>query len=216
MKRQYSTDEEYEFYLLIRDHIDVIFDVGARNESIYIDFPGEVHYFDPVPDFINQLQTLPTKNRKSYFNKFGLSFENNIKYYYPSFESFFDRIRSCNRSDEANKRELVVRKAKDYIEEAKIERVDFLKIDTEGYEFYVLKGFEEYLSKIKIIQFEYGGTFIDNDTKLVDVVNYLKERGFENFCYLRKDGIIPIADFSDHYEYSNIVCTHKSLPVKLF
>ena len=63
------------------------------------------------------------------------------------------------------------------IEFNNIKNIDFLKIDTEGYELNVLKGFEDFLENIKIVQFEYGGTFLDNNTKLIDVINYLKEKG---------------------------------------
>ncbi len=34
----------------------MIFDVGCRSDSDYIDFTGEVHYFDPVNEFIENLK----------------------------------------------------------------------------------------------------------------------------------------------------------------
>ena len=87
--------------------------------------------------------------------------------------------------------------------------VDFLKIDTEGYELNVLQGFEDTLENVKIIQFEYGGTFLDNNTKLIDVINYLGSKGFYKFSYLTNNGTVPILDFNDHYQYCNIVCINK-------
>ena len=59
---------------------------------------------------------------------------------------------------------------------------------------------------MKIIQFEYGGTFIDNNLKMIDIVNYLKDNGFIDFSYLTRSGIELITDFTDHYKYCNIVC----------
>ena len=82
-----------------------------------------------------------------------------------------------------------------------INHIDFLKIDTEGYELNVLKVFEEYISYIDIIQFEYGGTFLDNNTKLIDVINYLKQYNFNNFSYLTSEGLSLLTDYNDHYQY---------------
>ena len=96
------------------------------------------------------------------------------------------------------------------MDENKITSVDFIKIDTEGYELHVLKGFEERIANVNIIQFEYGGTFLDNKTKLIDVINYLKEYGFHKFAYLTGSGLYLITDFTDHYQYCNIVCLNKS------
>ena len=89
-------------------------------------------------------------------------------------------------------------------------KIDFLKIDTEGYELNVIKGFDEYLFNVKIIQFEYGGTFIDNNLKLIDVIKYLEQYNFHKFSYLTHNGFVLINDFTDHYQYCNIVCINKT------
>ncbi len=77
----------------------------------------------------------------------------------------------------------------------------------------VLQGFGDYLNNIKIIQFEYGGTFLDNNTKLIDVINYLEEKGFHKFSYLTSYGKEKIIDFNDHYQYCNIVCINKNCDI---
>ena len=71
-------------------------------------------------------------------------------------------------------------------------------------------GFEDFLPKIGIIQFEYEGCFIDSDTKLSDVVEYLKTNGFHKFSYLTSTGTELITDFQDHYTYCNIVCVNQN------
>ena len=154
----FKTNGEEKFFIDIKDKVNVIFDVGCR-ESEFINFNGEVHYFDPVNDFIENLKNQKNTNKKSYFNNFGLGNENNEFYYYPKYQSFYDRINSCGMSDDSNKILLHIRKGKDYVINKNIETIDFLKIDTEGYELNVLTGFEDYLENVKIIQFEYGGTF---------------------------------------------------------
>ena len=176
----------------------------------FINFTGEVHYFDPVDKFIEELKKINNFNKKSYFNNFGLGDENKELYYFPGYESFYDRINSCYNSDDANKFLLSTKKGKDYVIENNIKNIDFLKIDTEGYELNVLKGFEDFLENVKIIQFEYGGTFLDNNLKLIDVKNYLEQKGFYKFSYLTNNGVELITDFTDHYQYCNIVCINKN------
>ena len=206
-----KSNGEEKFFIDIKDKINVIFDVGCRSDSEFIIFNGEVHYFDPVTKFIEELKNKKNMNKKSYFNNFGLGNENKQLFYYPKYQSFYNRINSCGMSDEYNKVLLYIKKAKDYVISQNIKTIDFLKIDTEGYELNVLYGFEDFLENIKIIQFEYGGTFLDNDTKLIDVKNYLEGKGFYKFSYLTNNGPVIITDFNDHYQYCNIVCINKNI-----
>lgn len=205
-----KTNGELLFYTNIKPNIQVIFDVGCRADSEFTDFEGDVHYFDPVKYFIDTLSKQPHQNKHAYFNNFGLGHDNTSVYYYPIYQSFYDRIISCKKSDASNKLLLQIKKAKDYIVEHNISTIDFLKIDTEGYELNVLQGFEECLHNVKIIQFEYGGTFLDNNIKLIDVIEYLTSYGFHTFSYLHDKGTTPITDFTDHYQYCNIVCVNKT------
>lgn len=205
-----KTNGEFNFFMKIKDNINIIFDVGCRSDSEFINFNGEVHYFDPVNDFIENLKKIKNENKKSYFNNFGLGEDNKELYYYPNYQSFYDRINSCYISDNDNKILLNIKKGKDYIIANNIKNIDFLKIDTEGYDLNVLQGFDDYLDYVKIIQFEYGGTFLDNNTKLIDVINYLQQKGFYKFSYLTNYGTELINDFTDHYQYCNIVCINKN------
>ena len=202
--------EEQEIKFLTDGNI--VFDVGCRVDSQFMDMPCEVHYFDPVHSFVDNLQSQKTANTKSYFNKFGLGEEEKQLFYYPKYQSFFDRAISCGVSDDANKITLNIKKAYDYINDNNIKNIDFLKIDTEGYELNVIKGFEEKINIVDKIQFEYGGTYKDNKTRLIDVLSYLESYRFTNFYYLRKDGLETINNYEDHYQYSNIVCFRKEIP----
>jgi FkbM family methyltransferase len=203
------TNGEVAFYNLIRNNIRTIFDVGCRSDSEFTTFKGEVHYFDPVAHFIENLKTQKNSNAVSYFNAFGLGDEAKEVYYYPRYQSFYDRVNSCKVSDETNKILLQIKTGKEYVTTKNICHVDFLKIDTEGYELNVLKGFDDFLKNINLIQFEYGGTFLDNNTKLIDIVSYLQSYGFDKFSYLSGTGPVPITNFDDHYQYCNVVCINK-------
>jgi FkbM family methyltransferase len=201
-----KTNGEQKFLRDIQKDLCVVFDVGSRNYSEFTDVECEVHYFEPVKHFIDELSSQSNKNCTSFFNNFGLGHENAELYYYPKYESFYNRVNSCKVSDEKNKITLRIKTAKDYIVEKNVSRIDFLKIDTEGYELNVLKGFGDSLNIVRYIQFEYGGTYLDSDVKLIEVVDYLKQFGFSDFSYLVPHGRELIKDFTDHYTYCNIVC----------
>ncbi len=170
-----------------------------------------MHYFDPVETFIENLKKQKNFNKIAYFNNFGLGEENKQLYYYPKYQSFYDRINSCKITDESNKILLNIKTGYDYVVKNNIKNIDFLKIDTEGYELKVLEGFGDFIENISIIQFEYGGTFLDTNTKLIDVIKYLLEKGFHKFSYLTNNKPELIYDFSDHYQYCNIVCINKKV-----
>ena len=210
------TNGEVMFFNTIKDHIDIIFDVGCRDESLFTEFSGSVHYFDPVAAFVDKLAEHPSSNRIKFFNKFGLGSECKTIPYYPKHESFLDRIASCGASDEVNRVLLQIRTAKEYIAEAGVEKIDFLKIDTEGFELEVLHGFGEDLARVGIVQFEYGGTFIDSGVKLIDIIKFLESQNFHKFYYLTGSGVQPLTDYTDHYQYCNLVCLNRSNPFDPF
>jgi len=200
-----ETNGERLFWETNKQNFKVVFDVGCRKDSLFFNWKGDVHYFDPVKEFIDELSK-NVSNKASYLNNFGLSDKNEIIPYYPAYQSFFNRTVSCGKDDSNNKKDLEVKKAIDYITERQIDSIDFLKIDTEGHELHVLKGFEDKLSIVKAIQFEYGGTFLDTKIKLLDVISYLENFGFSGFSYLTNRGLLKMLDYNDHYAYCNIVC----------
>lgn len=200
------TIEELKFCNKFIKQADIVFDVGCRVDSHFTKFSCEVHYFDPVHKFIDNLQSQKNANTKSYFNKFGLGEEEKELYYYPRYQSFFDRVLTQGISDKDQRIKLNIKKGKDYINKNNIKKIDFLKIDTEGYELNVLKGIEDELNIVKCVQFEYGGTYRDSNVKLNDVISYLKQYSFTNFYYINQSGLKELENYEDHYQYANIAC----------
>ncbi len=70
----------------------------------------------------------------------------------------------------------------EYLKKNEITKIDFLKIDTEGYELEVLKGLKDSISKVSIILFEhhYDNMIVKNYT-FSDINNLLKNNGFNKF-----------------------------------
>ena len=67
----------------------------------------------------------------------------------------------------------------DYIEQKKIPKIDFLKIDTEGYEFNVLVGIGKYLKNVNLIMFEHHyHDMLVKDYSFSDIHDLLKKNNF--------------------------------------
>ena len=75
---------------------------------------------------------------------------------------------------------------KDFIEQEKIDKIDFIKIDTEGFEFNILLGLESDIKKVKYILFEhhYDNMIIKN-YKFKDINKLLKDNGFKKIFKTR-------------------------------
>lgn len=70
-------------------------------------------------------------------------------------------------------------KLSDLVNQLSIEHIDYLKIDTEGYEYFVLQGAENLLrdNRISVIQMEYGA-FPDVGMSVEKIDDYLKDFGY--------------------------------------
>ena len=85
-----------------------------------------------------------------------------------------------------------------FIENNEIENVDLLKIDTEGYEFNIIKGLSKYSHKIKLIYFEhhYDDMIIKN-YKFGDIHQLLNNK---NFMMIKKSKMLFRKSFEYIYE----------------
>ena len=92
------------------------------------------------------------------FNQFNESSSSTIKeidkesnYY----KRKFRLINFLNNKETYQKIKIKISKLKDYIEINNIKKIDFMKIDTEGYEFEILLGLESKIKLVDIIMFEH-------------------------------------------------------------
>jgi FkbM family methyltransferase len=93
-------------------------------------------------------------------------------------------------------------------------RIDYLKIDAEGYDFLVLQGAKEALSRgmVRVGQFEYGVGWRYAGSTLTYALKWLSGLGYE--CYLLTGrGILqPNPDrFREYYRYSNYIFVRSDL-----
>jgi len=102
-----------------------------------------------------------------------------------------------------------------FCEKHDIAHVSFLKIDTEGHEFEVLKGAQKMLSlgKLDIIQFEFNEMNIISRVFLRDFYHFLKEY---RFYRVDSDRLIPIFEYSSENEifrFQNILAISKKFDI---
>ena len=71
-------------------------------------------------------------------------------------------------------------KAINIIDKFKIDKIDLLKIDTEGYELNVIKGFESNIDIVKVVIFEHHyDLMISKNYTYSDINSYLINKGFQ-------------------------------------
>ena len=103
------------------------------------------------------------------FNESSSSTIKNIDVESTYYKRKFRLINFLNKKLVYKKIQIKISKLNDYIKKNNIEKIDFLKIDTEGYEFEVLLGLENKIQLVDIIMFEHhydnmikkGYTFTD-------------------------------------------------------
>jgi FkbM family methyltransferase len=86
--------------------------------------------------------------------------------------------------------------------------VDFLKVDAEGYDYYVLKGAEKAIAehKIGVVQFEYNAPWATAGSTLIAAINLFKQHNYQVFL-LKADGLheFSYAKYGEYFAYSNYI-----------
>lgn len=206
---EYETNgEALFFHQFVKPTAKLVFDIGCKKNTMFRNFEGQVHYFNPNKEIINYLTRQKNKNSKSVFNRFGLANIDGSLEYFPQYNSFVNH----NHSSHSNTLDLQVRKAESYIKFHGIGHVDFVRISADGLELQVLKGFGNFLQyHVHIVEFKYGKQYLYTNTKLSDIIQYLHGLGFYDFSYVTKDGLSYVTYLHDTYEDANIVCVNKNV-----
>jgi FkbM family methyltransferase len=77
--------------------------------------------------------------------------------------------------------------------------IDYVKIDVEGHELAVLRGFGELARRVKLFQFEFGGTNIDTRTFFSDFWYFFLEQDFSLYR-LTPRGLLLIPSYQEAHE----------------
>ena len=199
----FSQNGEEELVRRVASKFDYLtfFDVGA-NVGDYtanlINVCGDGvsgHLFDLDPD-LNNLLEQRFGNLNVHVNNFGLSNRNEFLNYshfpdFPAVNSLLT-VEFAHLTKEIAQTE--VQSGDSYCSKMGIQRINFLKIDVEGWERFTLEGFSGMLSenRIDLLTWEYGYTTADTHWTTRDFYKFLQEKGY--VCgVIRKRGV----DFRD-------------------
>lgn len=199
---------------LIKDH-DIVFDIGAHVGE-WANYVKQYHkkakliLFEPLPYLYKKLS-------KKFFTgnvfSFAVSNNNNIKSFThypkePGLSSIYARqsvIQYLQSIPEIIQVKTIT--LDNFCRLKNIKHIDFLKIDTEGSEYDVLRGSLRLIKSgsIGLIQFEYGGTYIDADIKLKEVYDLLQTNGYLLYRITSR-GLLPIPAWNqklEDFQYAN-------------
>ena len=188
---------------ILKNNNNVIFDVGAhQGESIFFFKKklgiSRIYSFEPLKSNFYYLKK-NTKNLKMYVTYFNFALgckkeQRNIKEMTETSSSTLNEIDETSNYYRRKKfllgfkknesmykeRKIIIDKAANIIKKFEIKKVDLLKIDTEGYEYKVIKGFGADLRKVRVILFEHHyDLMIKKEYKFKDINRYLIKRNFQ-------------------------------------
>ena len=170
----------------LENKLNTIFDVGSNigewtRMARKYNPNAEIHTFEVMAPTYRKMLSNIVIDDKIYPNGFGLGDENGpiTMRYKPEYDAVSTSILNLRLDDSLIKTGLVM-KGDDYVASREIDKIDFLKVDTEGAEERVFKGFEHCLrqGRIKMIQFEYGYICVLTKWLLKDSYEYLTQFGY--------------------------------------
>jgi FkbM family methyltransferase len=166
-----------------------VFDVGA-NEGEWSRMAAQlypactIHAFEIVPSTCEELVRNTRGLPGLVINNFGLSDETGqIAVSLAGDDSKVAtgcKVEGMRCHEEYYQRQLLcpIRRASDYLAETGLACIDFVKIDVEGMDLKVIRGFADRLRIVRALQFEYGGFNVASRDLLRDCYRYLTDRGF--------------------------------------
>ncbi len=176
----------------------------------------EVHLFEPQKTCYDKLVNEFNGQNNIIINNFALSDSEgeatiHLDFDGSSWGSMYDR----KDLGLDLKKTIQLKKLVDYVKMKGINKIDLLKIDTEGNEMKVLMGCEDFLkpSAVHSIQFEYVGCYTDAGITLRGVAELLMSKGYY-VGKLQNSSIeykAEINSFIEDYTYSNYIASENKI-----
>lgn len=179
----------------------VVFDIGANIGTYTIPIAkklgklnGKIHTFEPLKENIDCLEqsiTINKVNDKVVFNKYALGdFEGTIDIIKTEHGKSSNAVLSFNDKEYEKgltKEVVTIKMLDNYINH--VDRCDFIKVDIEGAEYFMIKGGLKFIEKYKpIIYGEFNSYFLNKfGFTLLDVWELLQPMGYTSYVEDRKN-----------------------------
>lgn len=197
----------------------VLFDVGANNGqylemllNVLQDINPIIHSFEPDAKAFQKLSEKFGHLEHVILNNFALGDKENTSILYVSKDGGVDSSLIKSNNHDFLEYTIQVKTLDSYCLEHSISKIDFLKIDTEGYEMSVLKGGINMIEKkgIHKIQLEHGS--IHSIMAGSSLFEYNKKLSDFDLFHVKQNGIYPIrySPKNEIFYNSNYIFTLKS------
>ncbi len=166
--------------------VDIGGNIGDYSAELLRVFPGiELHVFEPATSNANRLRARFAAQEQVSLQQAALSDVAGRMTLFADQDGSALASLAQRQRGRLNVRfdpmeEVEVRRFDTYWKQSLSSRViDIVKIDVEGYELMVLRGFGEAIRNVRVLQFEFGGTNIDTKVFFRDLWGFFEKAGFD-------------------------------------
>lgn len=204
----------------------VVFDVGANvgdwtEAALAINSALQIHCFEPSPATFKVLAShrFPAD---VHLNAVGLGAEAGMVDFFVFGEAMGANSLYNRQGTDAvvqRKETVAITTLDDYAATQNIAQIDFVKVDVEGHEAAVIKGARRLLDegRIGMLQFEYGGSYIDARVLLKDIYDLVSAaRARYRFFKIMPHGLQPMPEYRqtfENFQYANFLMVREGVEV---
>lgn len=201
-------NSEYKIIQLLKNELEIVFDIGANigEWSLYVQksCPNikKIYVFEPTPTSFLRLKETSETTPIHPFNIGFSSKKHDSNIFIFESNSELNTIHNRDGLSESVrilkshvKVPIDLKTVDEFCLENNVQNIDFIKIDTESHEVDVLIGMSEMLKRelVKVVQFEYGGTYIDSRRLLKDAYAVFENKPYSIYLL-----------HPDHLQFANI------------
>jgi FkbM family methyltransferase len=203
----------------------ILFDVGANKgeyaitlQKIFSGLPHKTYCFEPSQEIFEFMKKNVAQHVEIIPFQIGLGdvaqkFTLHKRAAFSGMNSIIERKMDHYNIQFDIKEEITVETVDEFCLKHRIGKIDFMKMDVEGYEYKCLLGAKRMIDEgnIRFIQFEFGSTSLDARVFFQDFWYLLKDK--YHFFRIVKNGLVPIKKYNERLEIfrtSNFLLEKKS------
>ena len=227
LERSFLTSAEFkdngEFWFLknLPRTCKIVFDCGANRgewtDALLESFDtlDAIYLIDANPILVDFLKSKYQNNQKVHVIHRGIDYRSDkISFHIPEIGDSHGTF-SSNMLSTSFSNSIITSTIDELLDENNIHKIDFLKLDLEGFDYFALLGARKSISmgKIDIIQFEVTRSWDESGASPCAAFRFLKNANYQIF-WLHRNSLFKIWDIENitHFSlYSNFICINKRL-----